>query len=189
MYIRRSTLLDSWAKFRVDWTHGTYVANFLKPVGYKTSHIRFVPAMSYGAHSDGIDLHNKTSILGMVRDGNAEMSDYVLSLTPCRDRDFTHTGPIFRFPSVFMYRRPKLGYAELNIFSVIPWKLSSGFIIFRILLLTLPMWFPQMKRVSQRSMGIFGLSLAIFWAIYPAKSCSFSMRRYRKLSCSQTFIS
>ncbi len=77
-------------------------------------------------------IENPTSILGMVQSGNAEMSDYVLALGPTRAQVFSNAGPIFEFPSVFVYRPPKLGYAELNIFSVIPWRISLGFIVFGI---------------------------------------------------------
>ncbi len=143
------------------------IVHLLHPVGYNKSDIRFVPAMSYGARSGEIE--NSNSILGMVRDGNAEMSDYALSLTHSRDRNFLNTGPIHQVRSVFVYRRPQLGHAELNIFNVIPWRISLGFVILGILLKWTPLWFPSFKGIGNRSAAIFGLSLAFFFGYLSTK--------------------
>ncbi len=82
------------------------IVSFLNPVGYNKSDIRFVPATGYGPLSKATDY--KTSALGMVSEGNAEMSDYVLSLTLDRAQDFPNTGPIDLVPPIFVYQRPNL---------------------------------------------------------------------------------
>ena len=66
------------------------ISNLIAPVGYNLSDIRYIPCVEYSLDQNS-ENYSQT-ILGTVAVGNAEMSDYVMTLT---ERDLANKGIYF----------------------------------------------------------------------------------------------